>query len=97
MKNKYVSSAVLTEQHTLNVNTLTNKVSDLKWSYYEKYREEPRFIKLPIWVYILLKQYTQQLIGYYEMIVDDKTIPTYMGLIICDTRSISEIEDIEVF
>lgn len=96
MKNKYVKKCGL-EEHTLNVNKLTDIVSNLKWTYYIKYHQEPRFIKLPIWVYLLLRQYTHQLIGYYEIVDEGKTIPTYMGLKICDTISIDNIKDIEVF
>ena len=95
--NKYVKGTILNQEHELNVNGLTDIVSDLKWDYYEEYHEEPRFIKIPIWVYVLLRQYTHQLIGYYEVIEEEKTIPTYMGLQICETRSIDKIEDIEVF
>ena len=92
MNNKYVSGTILNEQHTLNVDLLTKIVSDLKWNYFEEYHQEPRFIKMPIWVYVLLQQFTRQIVGF-----DGKTIPMYMGLQICETRSIDKIEDIEVF
>ena len=52
---------------------------------------------MPIWVYVLLQQFTRQIIGFYERIENGETIPKYMGLQICDTISISKIEDIEVF
>ena len=97
MNNKYVSGTILNEQHTLNVDLLTKIVSDLKWNYFEEYHQEPRFIKMPIWVYVLLQQFTRQIIGFYERIENGETIPMYMGLQICDTRSIDKIEDIEVF
>lgn len=97
MNNKYVSGTILNEQHTLNVDLLTKIVSDLKWNYFEEYHQEPRFIKMPIWVYVLLQQFTRQIVGFYERIEDEKTIPMYMGLQICETRSIDKIEDIEVF
>lgn len=95
--NKYVKGTILSEEHELNVNRLTDIVSDLKWTYFEKYHIEPKFIKIPVWVYVLLRQYTRQLIGYYEIAEEGKTIPTYMGLQICETKSIDKIEDIEVF
>lgn len=94
---KYVKGNILGEEHTLNVEKLIDIVSDLKWKYYELYNQEPRFIKVPIWVYVLLRHYTMQLIGYSEIIEESETIPTYMGLKICDTISIDKIEDIEVF
>lgn len=97
MKNKYVKKCSLEEEHTLNVDKLTDRVSNLKWEYYEKYHQEPRFIKLPIWVYILLRAYSQRLIGFYEIEKEGQPIPTYMGMQICDTISIENIKDIEVF
>ena len=93
--NKYVKGTILTKEYELNVNRLTDIVSDLKWTYFETYHMEPKFIKIPIWVHILLRQYARQLIGYY--IIEEKTILTYMGLQICETSSIDKIEDIEVF
>lgn len=97
MKNKYIQGTVLSESHTLNVDKLTEIVSDLKWQYFATYKQEPKYIKMPIWVHVLLEHFTRQIIGFYERIEDEKTIPMYMGLQICDTISINEIEDIEVF
>ena len=50
-----------------------------------------------LYVYVLFQQFTRQIIGFYERIENGETIPMYMGLQICDTISISKIEDIEVF
>lgn len=97
MKNKYISGTVLSESHTLNVDKLTEIVSDLKWQYFTTYHQEPKYIKIPIWVYVLLEQFSRQIIGFSERIEPEKMIPMYMGLQICDTISINEIEDIEVF
>ena len=97
INSKYVSGSILNEEYTLNIDKLVNIISNLKWNYYEQYHQEPRFIKMPIWVYVLLQQFTRQINGFYERIENGETIPMYMGLQICDTISISKIEDIEVF
>ena len=94
---KYIAGSILSEEYTLEVDRLVNIVSDLKWKYFEKYYQEPKFIKMPIWVYVLLERYTRQLIGFNQITKNNTTIPTYMGLQICDTISIDRLEDIEVF
>ena len=96
-KNKYVSGIIDNGQYTLNVDELTKIVSDLKWQYFEKYHQEPRYIKMPVWVYVLLEHFTRQIIGFSERIEHGETIPMYMGLQICSTISIDKLEDIEVF
>lgn len=94
---KYIEGSILSEEHTLEVDKLVCLVSDLKWKYFEEYHQEPRFIKLPIWVYVLLQRYSRQLIGFNQINKDTTIIPTYMDLQICDTISINRLEDIEVF
>ena len=96
MEDKYVKKCSL-EEHTLNISELIDIVANLKWSYYIKYHQEPRFIKLPIWVYTILKEYAHLIIGFYEIEKEGQTISIYMGMQICDTISIEDIEDIEVF
>lgn len=92
MENKYICGVVGSEQHQVNLDELVTLVQELKWNYFEKYHKEPKYIKMPIWLVVLLRQHYMQLIGYS----DDK-IATYMGFIICETYSIEYVCQIEVF
>ena len=64
--------------------------------YYQKYNTEPKYIKMPISIKHLLEN---ELNGYFEVnnIQRDKSIQCIYNLIVCDTLSITQIDEIEVF
>jgi len=92
MGKKYIASVTESKQHQVNLEALVTLVQELKWNYFEKYHREPKYIKMPVWLVVLLRHHYMQIIGYS----DDK-IATYMGFIICETFSIEDINQIEVF
>ena len=97
-KKKYIESLLDDNIQILDINALQDKVLDLKWYYFELYHQEPKYIKMPLWVTIVLERYSRQLIGYcYIPSNDNGKIRTYMGLMVWETNSISSIHEIEVF
>lgn len=91
MKDYYISGVVDMDQHTVDLNALVTTIQDLKWNYFEKYHKEPKYIKMPVWLVVLLQHHCMQLIGF-----DDNAI-TYLGFKVCETYSIDNINQIEVF
>lgn len=49
----------------------------------EKYHQRPKYIKIPLWIYSKMKK--------------EHVVIKYKNLLICETISISEINEIEVF
>ena len=63
--------------------------------YLNKYLREPKYIKIPLWVFDILKRRMKDISTFY---IDYQTERfTYKGFIICETISIEKIEEIEVF
>lgn len=82
----------------------TNKEIDLRQleviihnkihEYIYKYRNNPKYIKLPLWIF----NYLKQLMGKVDMKLNYQTEQfEYYGLIVCETISIEKTEEIEVF
>lgn len=69
--------------------TIEEKVVD----FIRKYRNKPTYLKIPLWIFEYLKaNYLQQIkIDYLSGRF------CYKGLYICETLTIEEIEEIEVF
>lgn len=63
--------------------------------YLDKYLREPKYIKMPLWVFDMLKRRMKDIATFY---IDYQTERfTYKGLIICETITIEKVEEIEVF
>lgn len=61
-----------------------------------EYMRYPRFIKMPLGIVEGIKTIMKEIQPTYE--ADFKrAVPTYMGLIVCETITIQRIEEIEVF
>ena len=66
--------------------------------YEEKYREPPKYIKMPDWVCYYLELELQKNIGFPKRIEGKgDTIKTILGMTVCPTKSIIKIKDMEVF
>lgn len=52
-------------------------------NFIEKYHRRPKYIKMPLWIYSKMK--------------NEYVVIKYKNLLICETISISEINEIEVF
>lgn len=80
----------------LIIEILRNKIND----FVEKYDEKPRYIKVPIWVLILLRDYAREMVTnfiYIEDELEEKDDFTFCGLKVCSTITIRSVEEIEVF
>lgn len=69
--------------------TIEEKVVD----FIRKYRDKPTYLKIPLWTFEDLKAY------YLELIKNDYLSGRfcYKGLYICETPTITNIKEIEVF
>ena len=65
--------------------------------YFEKYNENPRFIKMPEYMLEVLKQKLIETVNYYERTYEDLEEFSFMGMKVCPTKSINMFDEIEVF
>ena len=80
----------------LIIEILRNKIND----FVKEYDEEPRYIKVPIWVLISLRDYAREMMTnflYIEDELEEKNDFTFCGLKVCPTITIRSVEEIEVF
>lgn len=70
---------------------INNKIYD----FIDKYNQYPKYLKLPLWISNCLKRNMNRIvqcnINYNSALV------TYKNLIVCETITISQLEEIEVF
>lgn len=78
---------------TLVLQEAVRRLTDL---YQKQYRCEPRYVKIPEYLYPKLKL---SYASYLREDADarDKPIDLFMGLIVCPTPSITDFDEIEVF
>lgn len=63
--------------------------------YINKYLSKPKYVKIPLWVFDVLKRRIKEISTFY---IDYQTERfTYKNLIICETITIEKVEEIEVF
>lgn len=62
----------------------------------DKYDREPKYIKVPVWVYLKLCDVDTYLVR-RENSSKYKQVPIFLGLQVCETFTIDKIEEIEVF
>lgn len=62
------------------------------------YDERPRYIKVPIWVLIKLKEYAKELLTTfnYKELEENEDFTIY-GLKVCPTITIQRLDEMEVF
>ena len=67
--------------------------------YFEKYGENPRFIKMPEYMLEVLKQKLIEIATCYERQYEDEDLEefSFMGMKVCPTKSINMLDEIEVF
>lgn len=88
--------------NTVNVDytykLILEKVEKERSKHLEKHMKGPNYIKMPIWCFEILKTYSNYiLMPSISMIDIGKTQPKFMGMLVCETQAIKEIEEIEVF
>ena len=76
----------------LDINELNEKIFDKKIEFFDEYRQEPQYIKIPIWVYVLLREQYLKVLGYSYKDKNEKLF----GLKIIPTPTIMKINEIEL-
>lgn len=76
-----------------HLESLNETIAKRHFEYIKKHKTSPKYVKVPYWTYSVLLQ-KQVPIAVLEL---DNYPIRYMGLICCETVSISEISEIEVF
>lgn len=71
---------------------IINKIEAEKREYEHKYKIQPRYVKLPVPVYAFLEVVHKDNLYKFE-----QDLCTIVGLKICPTYSITNIDEIEVF
>ena len=65
--------------------------------YFEKYGENPRFIKMPEYMLEVLKQKLIEITTCHKRPYEDLEEFSFMGMKVCPTKSINMLDEIEVF
>ena len=84
---KIVNKIELTELEVI----IQNKIAE----YCYKHKERPKYLKVPLWIFECMKQ-THNKMMFMRLNYQTEKFE-YDGLIICETISIAEPEEIEVF
>ena len=71
--------------------TIENKI----FNFIYKYSQNPKYLKLPLWISECMKREIGKIVSYN--IDYDTGLLQYRNLIICETISITKLEEIEVF
>lgn len=86
------------KRRVLDVNVLYEVIDRQASEFFGRYKCKPKYIKIPEWVYHVLRQGA---FGFFARPVGNgfgcKELDRLFGYIVCETVSIEEIEDIEVF
>lgn len=78
----------------IDVMDIVKIIKEKSYKYYEQYEDLAHYIKMPIWLFEVLKQQMAHLV---TMKIDYETGNVkFLGLIVCPTLAISEIKEIEV-
>jgi hypothetical protein len=81
-------------------NEILRNIECLITGFQHRYDERPRYIKVPIWVLITLKDYAKELLtnfNYKELELEENEDFTVYGLKVCPTITIQRLDEMEVF
>lgn len=80
-------------------NIIIEAIQTLKTDFQHRYNEEPRFVKVPLWVKIKLRDYVQELLTNfnYKELDEKKEDFRIFNLLICPTITIQRLDEMEVF
>lgn len=80
------------EEREINIAELMKDINEQIWRFEQKYRIRPRFLKLGVYMYQIMKEnFTTT-----YMNINNNIVNTFMGLIICDTPAVQDFS-VEVF
>ena len=84
--------------YTLNIDELYKLIDRKACEFYGRYGGRPKYIKIPEWVYNALRGHSEFGLAFRPVGNGFRNEPeTLFGYIVCETVSIEQIEDIEVF
>ena len=72
------------------IEDLINIVQDRIYEYSIKYKTTPKFVKIPLWIYY-------ETVKYNKMVRIEGNAYEIMGLKVCETPTITDIKEVEVF
>ena len=72
-------------------------VLEKEFEYMEKYHKSPNYLKVPLFVYEIMKEQYRELLTSNLSTNYKNEVETFRGMILCPTVSIERVEEIEVF
>ena len=87
-----MSNKIMYDERILDLDKLYSLILDRKHRYLEDYHRQPIYIKIPTWVYIILRQQCGNIVGYSF----DNDIETLFGFRVIETPTIESIYEIEL-
>lgn len=81
----------------MSISEILEIIRSKKEEYVIRYLEEPKYIKIPKWVFSAISMYHNMMEAYAPGVTEDESGDTIMGMIAIPTSEIEQPEDIEVF
>ena len=83
------------EIHDYALEDIDATIKDKTYAFIDKYGKYPKYLKLPLWISECMKREMRKIASCN--IDYDTGLLQYRNLIICETISITKLEEIEVF
>lgn len=83
------------EIHDYALEDIEATIKDKTYTFIDKYGKCPKYLKLPLWISERMKREMKKITSYN--LDYDTGLLQYRNLIICETISITKLEEIEVF
>ena len=81
----------------MSISEILEVIQDKKEKYIASFLEEPKYIKIPKWVYSAITMYHNMIRAFAPDMSEDEYDLTIMGMIAIPTSKIEQLEDIEIF
>lgn len=81
--------------HELDISEVDKIIQNQINEYVNKYNKYPKYIKIPLWISYCMKKKMKE-IEHYNLEYNTELL-MYRDLIVCETITISELKEIEVF
>lgn len=81
----------------MSISEILEVIQDKKEEYMASFLKEPRYAKIPRWVYSAITMCHNMMRAFAPDISEDESDLTIMGMIAVPTSEIDRLEDIEVY